>query len=262
MVDQTVKISVEQYGQDKPVKTEVEVVREFPVTIILNNEELVTMLASPLDMNYLAAGYLASEGLIKTKKDIKKILIDEQRGIARVETTEEIALSPDFLSKRLITSSCGRGASFYSAADAASQQVESSLVVSPEEIRALANRFQHTSELYVATHGLHSAALCSNTEILAFFEDVGRHNAIDKVFGKCLLEDIPTADHVMVTSGRISSDSVAKAAKRNVPVLVSIAVPTELAVRMANDFGLTLVGRAAKEKMNVYTHTQRVTRKK
>jgi len=258
MVDQFVTVSVQRYGKDSDFKADVDIVREFPVTIVLNNEELVTMLASPQDMKFLAAGYLSSEGLVDDRSDIKKILVDERRGVVRIETTEEVALDPDFLSKRLITSGCGRGASFYSAADAAGQHVESNYSISPEEISNLANLFQHSSETYISTHGVHSAALCDGDSIIVFFDDVGRHNAIDKVFGKCLLEGIATTDRVLVTSGRISSDSVAKAARRKIPVLVSIAVPTDLAVKMANDYGITLVGRAAKERMNVYTHGERV----
>jgi FdhD protein len=234
------------------------VVREFPLTIILNNHELVTLLCSPMNMEYLAVGFLSSEGLLKSKDEIKKVMVDYQRGVVRVETVEDKELTQEVLFKRLITSGCGRGASFYNAADATSQKVESRMEISTDEISALVGEFQHKSEVYLATHGVHSAALCDRKSISVFFEDVGRHNAIDKVFGKCLFEDIPIDDHLLITSGRISSDSVSKVAKRGIPVIISIAVPTDLAVRMAGDLGITLVGRVNKDRMNVYTNTWRI----
>ena len=92
------------------------VAREFPLTLILNGQELVTLLCSPKDLNYLAIGFLTSEGFLKNKDDIKKIIVDDRRGVVRVETTKNLAQEPFF--KRPITSGCGRRASFYSAADA------------------------------------------------------------------------------------------------------------------------------------------------
>jgi FdhD protein len=260
MNNQVEKVPVFRFTKEGTTSLEVEVAREFPVTIILNNVELVTMLCSPKDMKYLAAGFLSSEGLIKSKDEIKKILVDERRGVVRVDTVEDKALAEDFFSKRLITTGCGRGASFYNTADAAIKKIESTMVISPGEIFKLADEFQHGSEVYLSTHGVHSAALCDRKKILTFFEDVGRHNAIDKVFGKCLLEGIPTSDHLLMTSGRISSDSVSKAVQRSIPIIVSIAVPTDLSIRMANDFGITLVGHAASGRMNVYTCNQRIAR--
>ena len=239
---------------------EEEVVREFPVTIILNGQELVTLLCSPKDLRYLAVGFLCSEGLLKSKDEIKKIAVDDQRGVVRLETVEDKGLAQDVLFKRLITSGCGRGASFYSAADATSQKVESQTEISADEVFALANEFQHGSEVYLATHGVHSAALCDRKSILVFSEDIGRHNAIDKIFGKCLLEDIPTDDRVIITSGRISSEILHKVAKRGIPIIISIAAPTNLGVRIADNLGITLIGSVRGKKMNVYTNDWRIVR--
>ena len=114
-----------------------EVARELPVTIILNDQELVTMLCSPVNLGYLAVGFLSSEGLLKSKEDIKKLMIDDQRGVVRVETKDDKEFTQDFLFKRIISSGCGRGASFYSAADAASQKVESQMEISTDEVLSL-----------------------------------------------------------------------------------------------------------------------------
>jgi len=236
------------------------VAREFPVTIILNDQELVTLLCSPSNLKYLVVGFLSSEGLLKSKDEIKKIVVDDERGVIRLDTVEDKGFDQDVLFKRLITSGCGRGASFYNAADATSQKVESRTEISADEVFALTNEFQHGSEVYLATHGVHSAALCDRKSILVFSEDIGRHNAIDKIFGKCLLEDIPTDDRVIITSGRISSEILHKVAKRGIPIIISIAAPTNLGVRIADNLGITLIGSVRGKKMNVYTNDWRIVR--
>jgi len=223
------------------------------------NQELVTLLCSPKDLEYLAVGFLSSEGFIQSKDEIKKVAVDEERGVIRLETVEDKGVAQDVLFKRIISSGCGRGASFYSAADAASQKVESQTKVSADEVFTLVNEFQHGSHLYLATHGVHSAALCDGKSILVFSEDIGRHNAIDKIFGRCLLEDIPTDGRVVITSGRISSEILHKVAKKGIPIIISISVPTNLGVRIADNLGITLIGSVRGKKMNVYTNDWRVS---
>lgn len=235
------------------------VAREFPLTIILNDRELVTLLCTPKDLKYLAVGFLASEGLLTGKNDIKRLLVDETRGVARVETTVD-KTSADEPFKRFISSGCGRGASFYSAADMQGQaRIESSLKVSIRDILALVAEFQHHSEVYRATGGVHSAALCDTKSILIFSEDIGRHNAIDKIFGQCLVEEISTAERIIITSGRISSEILLKVARRNVPIIVSKSAPTDLGVKLANDLGITLLGFVRGKRMNAYTNDWRIS---
>lgn len=236
-----------------------DVARELPVTIILNDQELVTMLCSPKNLDFLAVGFLSSEGLLTSKDEIKKIMVDDERGVVRLETVEAKELAQDVLFKRIISSGCGRGASFYSAADAVSQKVDSRTPISTNEIFALVNKFQHSSELYLATHGVHSAALCDTNHILVFSEDIGRHNAIDKIFGKCLLEDIPTDSRIIITSGRVSSEILHKVAKKGIPIIISISVPTNLGVRIADDLGITLIGSVKGKKIDVYTNNWRLS---
>ena len=259
MIDHIEKLTITRVTKDSKQDTEDIVTKELPLTIILNNRELVTMLCSPKDLDYLAIGFLASEGLLKSKNEIKKITVDDQRGVVRLETEGSKEFARDTLFKRLITSGCGRGASFYSAADATSQKVESQTTISADEVSALVNKFQHGSLLYLATHGVHSAALCDIDHILVFMEDIGRHNAIDKIFGKCLLEDIPTDDRVIITSGRITSEILYKVAKRGIPITISISAPTNLGVRLADNLGITLIGSVKGKRMNVYTNDWRVS---
>ncbi|MBI4302979.1 MAG: formate dehydrogenase accessory sulfurtransferase FdhD [Chloroflexi bacterium] len=254
MENETAKITLLRLTDTGKSTTEDVVARESPLTIILNNQELVTLLCSPKDLDYLAVGFLFSEGFLGSKDDIKKITVDNRQGIVRVETSgDETAVSELF--KRFITSGCGRGASFYSAADTQNQtKIQSQVRMSTHQVISLVHEFQQRSQLYRATGGVHSAALCTTEDILVFSEDIGRHNAIDKIFGRCLLEGIPTADRVIITSGRISSEILLKVAKRNIPIIISKSAPTDLGVKLANDLGVTLLGFVRGKRMNIYSH--------
>lgn len=260
MEDKIEKVNILRLTEEDASEIEDAVVREFPLTVILNDQELVTLLCTPADQKSLTVGFLYSEGLINSREEIKNVTLHEGTGVVRVETEGGDELSREALFSRLITSGCGRGASFYSATDISGEKIESELQVSVGEILALMKEFQHRSETFRATGGVHSAALCDTGEILAFNEDIGRHNAMDKVFGECLLKNIPTNDRLVITSGRISSEILLKVARRNVPILVSKSAPTNLGVKMAEDIGVTLVGFARGKRVSVYTHNHRIDR--
>jgi len=261
MDNETEKFPILKLTENGSSSMEDVVARESPLTIIFNNQELVTLLCSPTNVRYLAVGFLLSEGLLKSKDEIKRITVDDRRGVIRLETEGVEELDSAALFKRFITSGCGRGASFYSAADVQGQvKVDSLIEISTLEVLALVNEFQHRSLIYRATGGVHSAALCDTRNIILFSEDIGRHNAIDKIFGQCILDDIATDDHVIITSGRISSEILLKVAKRNIPLIVSKSAPTNLGVRLADDLGVTLVGYVRGKRMNVYTHDWRIAR--
>jgi len=253
------EFSILRVTEDGKREVEDVVARESPLTIILDDQELVTLLCTPKDLKYLAVGFLFSEGLIQQKGDIRKIILDDRRGVVRVETDGDKGEATDLIFKRLITSGCGSGAAFYRAADTINQaKVKSDMRVSAGEVFTLAKEFQQRSQIYRATHGVHSAAMCDKKDILIFAEDIGRHNAIDKIFGRCILEEIPTADRMIISSGRISSEVVLKIARRNIPIVISKSTPTDLAVDLAARLGVTLIGFVRGRKMNVYTEGWRV----
>jgi len=260
MDNETEQLPVLKFTETDSSSGEDVVATESPLTIILNNRELVTLLCSPAGLKYLAVGFLFSEGLLKSKDDIKKIIVDDRRGVVRVETEGGEELAGDALFKRFITSGCGRGASFYNAVDALDQvKVESRVKISTPEVLALVKEFQQRSQLYRATGGVHSAALSDTKNIIVFGEDIGRHNAVDKIFGQCILNGLATDGHMIITSGRISSEILLKVARRNIPIIVSKSAPTNLGVRLADNLGVTLIGFVRGRRMNIYTHAERIT---
>ena len=259
MGEQVERVSITRLTEAGATRMEDVVVREHPLTIVLNDQELVTLLCSPSHQKELAAGFLFSEGFINSREEVRSIILNEATGVVRVQTEGDDEAAREAIFSRLITSGCGRGASFYQATDLANQRVESALRVPVGRILALVREFQRRSETYRATGGVHSAALCDTGHIIAFAEDIGRHNAVDKVFGACLLEGTPTTDRLLITSGRISSEILLKVARRAVPVLVSKSAPTSMGVKMAEALGITLVGFVRGRRVNVYTSPGRVT---
>jgi FdhD protein len=197
---------------DEKGKSEIEdiVVTEYHLTIILNNQVLVTLPCSPKDLKSLAIGFLFSIGLLKGKEEIDKLELDESKGMVWIETEKDKDLPP-------LTSS-----GLFSRLDIKGQpKVESQIGIAPHEVFSLVEDFQHRSDIFISTGGVHSAALCDRKDILVFKEDIGRNNAMDKMFGECILKDIPTEERMVVTSCRISSEILLKVAKRNIPILIS-----------------------------------------
>ena len=258
MEDEAERFPVLRITKEGRSNPELEVAKEFLFTIFLNDRELATLICSPKNLQYLAVGFLASEGLLGGKDKIKKMEVDDWMGIARMEIKGVSMIDDGFFAKRLLASGCGGAATFYSNADATTPEIKSAMKISPGEVFALVSEFQHRSQLYLSTHGVHSAALADGKEIIVFCEDIGRHNAIDKIFGKCLLEDITTNDRLIITSGRITSEILHKVAKRGIPTIISISAPTSLGLLTADKLGITLIGSVRAKSMNIYTNNWRV----
>jgi len=233
---------------------------EAPVTIYLNGNELVTLLCTPEKLNLLALGFLRSEGIISGASDIKNIHVREEEGLVEVELFKEAGLAEKLYGKRTLTSGCGKGTVFFSALDSLrSSPVEGNLKISPKTISSLVDSLQSRAELFKATGGVHSAGLADGEKLLFFCEDIGRHNAIDKIVGECLQEGISTEDKIIVSSGRLSSEILLKAAKLKIQLLISRAAPTTLCVELADNLNITLAGFVRGKRMNIYTHAWRIT---
>ncbi|NLM52937.1 MAG: formate dehydrogenase accessory sulfurtransferase FdhD [Firmicutes bacterium] len=234
------------------------VIREVPLTIFLNGKELVTLLHTPERSEELAIGFLRSEGLIGRFADIHSLRFEQEQGIVFVETKGN-ELAEKLYGKRTITSGCGKGTVFYHALDALkSNPVKAEMTIAAQQILALMRQLQERAELYQQTGGIHSSALGSKDGLLYVCEDIGRHNAVDKLIGHCLKENIDLNDKVLLTSGRVSSEILIKTAKLGFPVLVSRSAPTELSIELAKSLGITLIGFARGRRFNIYAHKQRI----
>ncbi len=234
------------------------VVSEIPLTINIGENELVTLLCCPSDLEDLVAGFLFSSGLIKKAEDIKKIVINRQQWIAYVDLVEG-DIDQGLVFKRLYTSGCGRGTIFYNALDIINRiKIISDFRISSDRINELMFNFHKSSQVYLKTGGVHGAALADKEGILIFKEDIGRHNAVDKIIGCHLKEKGDFEGKILISSGRISSEILFKVQKARIPVLVSQSAPTDQAVKLAKDMDLTLIGFARGNKMNIYSREERV----
>jgi len=251
MRNETEKLSILRVTGQATSEIEDTVVREISLTISLNNQELVTLLCSPTKLEYLATGFLLSQGLIDSKDDIKKITINDKVSTAYIETQKTV----DVPVNCILASSGGRNTTI---PNVQKVSVEPQMKLSAPQVFSLMNDFVQLSTVFKSTGGVHSAALCDTKDILIFSEDIGRHNAIDKILGECLLKNISTDNHFIITSGRVSSEILLKIAKRNIPILISKSAPTDQGVKLANDLDVTLVAFVREKRMNIYANNWRI----
>ncbi len=234
------------------------IVLEVPLTIYLNEEEFVTLLCTPELTDMLAIGFLRSEGLIDSIKDIKSLRVDTDQGFVFLETNGS-KMPEKLYGKRTITSGCGKGTIFFNVLDSLKNiPITSSLSLNPKQIENLLCLLQERAVIFKTTGGTHSAAICSPDEMIYFCEDIGRHNAVDKLLGLCLKNNISTHDKILLTSGRVSSEILAKVAKLKIPILISRAAPTTLSIELAQKLNITLLGFARGSRFNIYSSSERI----
>ena len=238
-----------------------EISTEYPLTLKVNGEEFATIVCSPTHLRELIIGFLAAEGAILFYDEIRSIQIDEPAGFAYVELTRPLEKAKEMHSKRFIGSCCGKSRQFYFQADVqTAKTVMSKLRIQPEQCLQLMHDMQEQSNAFMRTGCIHNAALATTNELLTFKTDIGRHNTLDKIYGDILENSIPIHDKVIVFSGRISSEVLLKISKIGIGVIISKAAPTDLALELAHDLGITAIGFTRGHKMNIYTHPERVTK--
>ena len=234
------------------------VVEEVPLTLIIDGKELVTLLCMPADLEDLVRGFLFTSGLIGNIQEIEKIIIDQQCQFAYIDLLDD-SITKDLIFKRVYTSGCGREALFYDASDLVRKfKVISEFSIKAKKINEFVANFHRMSQVYLKTGGAHSAALADKNSILIFKEDIGRHNAIDKVVGNRLKQGGSFEDMLLITSGRISSEVILKAQKCGIPIVVSRSASTNEAIKLARQIGITLVAFARGNRMNVYSNEERI----
>jgi FdhD protein len=224
---------------------------EKKVKISVNGKHALSLYCTPMMVREFVVGVIHNEGLINGEWCGERISIEYGDEIlVDVPSTGSISEG-----ERVITSGCAGGVSLRTGPP---QKISDDSSFKAEAIRNIFGDFQRKSEGYRSTGGVHSAALTDGSHILAFAEDIGRHNAVDKVIGDCLLENIPFEGKIMLASGRLSSEIVLKCARCRIPVVVSRAAPTSLAVKIAGSTDLTLIGFVRGKRMNVYSGRQRI----
>lgn len=235
------------------------VAAEIGFTLNVNNKQVVTLLCTPAELDAMALGFLLSEGILKDRDSLLNVEVDENTytvSVTLANLPEDIDAT---FHKKTITSGCGRGITFTDAANLKNMRPNKSITrVNSEEIQALLKKFRSISELFMQTGGVHSAALADQERIYLFAEDIGRHNAVDKIIGKAFLAGIPVTDKILLSSGRISGEIMTKVIRNRIPIIISRTAPTCMSITYAEDHGITLIGFARGNRMNIYTHPQRV----
>jgi FdhD protein len=225
---------------------------EKKVRISVNGEHALSLYCSPQMIRELVVGVVFNESLISGGWCAERISITYGDEInVDIPATGTITGG-----EKVITSGCAGGISLNRPLP--EERISDPSVFSLQDIRELYREFQKRSEGYKATGGVHSAALADGQRILVFTEDIGRHNAVDKVIGYALLEDIPFPGKIMLASGRLSSEIVLKCGRSSIPVIISRAAPTSLSIDIAESSGLTLIGFARGDRMNIYAGKQRI----
>lgn len=224
-----------------------EVVREQPLSVYVNGEKFLTLLCSPMMLEALVVGYLWMEKVIASLEEIAHLAVSPVDGRCDVTLSHEVVLPTE----RILTSGCGGGITFR-IDHRLFPPLRSRLRVRPAELGARMKDLFGAAVHYQRSRGIHGAALADPEGLLIVAEDVGRHNAVDKVKGEALMRGIPTEDRLLLSTGRVSSEMLLKAARMGVPVVASRTSPTEMAVALAEQLGVTVCGYVRADSLNVY----------
>jgi FdhD protein len=254
-----VRIVVHEAGDERQQVLD-PVAVEAAVTLFVNELEVATLLCTPTDVEALGVGFLLGEGVLQRRDQLIDAAYDRGRGILRLKVAEDVDLSP-FSGERkgTVTSGCGKGQTYAFVRDVGRMPpVASRRTLAARTVAERVKGFMRMSDTYRDTGGVHSAMFWDGAQVEVFCEDLGRHNAVDKVFGRCLLEGIEAAGGVLFVSGRISSEIALKCARRQVPIVISRNAPTSFSLTLADVLDVTLVGFVRGDRMNVYTHPERI----
>lgn len=234
---------------------------EFPLTLYVNRQEFATIVCSPTHLEELVLGFLASEGVIRRRADLEAVHLDDSKGFCHITLAQQTPLDNSHYSKRMISSCCGKSREFYFVSDAATSKVSmtNKTITAGDVIRLMA-QLQDSSTNFKQTGGLHNAAISDGEAFYLHRSDIGRHNALDKLYGYCINEQITIRDKVLIFSGRISSEILIKASKIGVGILLSKSAPTDLAIKLAHDLNMTAVGFIRNDSFNIYSHPERIIR--
>ena len=255
MITPQKSIHYEQYEFQKWKSFDAETIVETPVSLTVNAEVWITFMCTPVHLEALAVGFLYNEGIIEKMAEVNDVRVCEHGDNVDIWLNHE-AQQP--VSWRR-TSGCTGGVTAVDLLAKPNVSFESDqFKVQPEAIGKLVEMLFESQSLYRETGGVHTSALSDGEKIIISAEDIGRHNTLDKIAGLCLMNNIRPKTKILITTGRISSEMLQKAARMDVPILISRTSPSSLSIEMAERYGITLIGYARKHRFNVYSNRQRV----
>ncbi len=217
---------------------------ERPLTLYVDKQEVVTLMTLGTHPEWLVLGYLYNQGLIEQLGEVQAVQVDWEVEAAAVVTRDGISNLADKLSHRTVTSGCGQGTVFGTLLDSVAEVALRPQPLRQSRLYGLLDNLRTYNEIYRSAGAVHGCALCQDTEVIGFVEDVGRHNAVDALAGKMLLEGIDGMDKLFYTTGRLTSEMVIKVARMGIPTLLSRSGVTQMGYELAQRLGLTLIGRA------------------
>lgn len=244
---------VDESGQPKSIS----VIEERPLTIYLNSQEIVTAMTIGDYPEYLALGFLLNQGMLHESDQVTGIDFDEELEVAVVRTAGVTDVE-EKLKKKTRTSGCAVGTVFGDMMAGLDGLLLPDTPVHTSTFYDLSYQINHTPSLYMETGAIHGTALCQGQQVLAYMEDVGRHNAVDKIAGWMHLNTISAADKVLYTTGRLTSEMVIKTALMGIPTLISRSGFTAWGVDIARQVGLTLIGRMRGKKFTCLSGQHRL----
>jgi len=228
-----------------------DVVEEIPIALFINGRHSMTAMMSPVNLEDFVTGYLFTEQIIKNIDEIESIKVEKNR-ISVITRNLFKVLGP----KKTILSGCGGSTSFIDVEKL--PKIHSDFSISAMAI-ATALRSVLDSEIHRTTGGFHMVVLLDSQCVISVAEDIGRHNAVDRIIGHALRNGVDLSKTYMISSGRISSEMVRKCLTANIPIIVSRSATTTLSVEIAEKTGLTVIGFARGRKLNIYSHPERIT---
>lgn len=251
-----------RFQAGEPVRIDDPIAREQPVTLKINGEEFATLVCTPTYLEEMAIGFLVSEGLIQAYEEVKTIWIDDRQGFIHIELVRPIdRLHQHLQTKRYMGSCCGmsrQGFVFASDAKTARKVQTRDVKLNAGDCFRLMAELQENARTFQQTGGVHNAALATKDGLLLMREDVGRHNALDKLYGHCLQNGLSLHGKLVVFSGRLSAEIILKVAKIGCELVLSKSAPTDRALQIAEELDITTVGFIRNRSMNVYTVPERI----
>ncbi|MDJ1159606.1 formate dehydrogenase accessory sulfurtransferase FdhD [Chelatococcus sp. SYSU_G07232] len=238
-------------------RTETRVVVERALTLYLNAREIVTMMTIGDHPDYLALGYLLNQNMLRPDDVVTDVEFDPELDVVVVRTERQTDYE-EKLRKKTLTSGCAQGTAFGDLMDVIDQAELPQAELRTSWLYALTHKINTTPSLYLEAGAIHGCVLCERDRPLVYMEDVGRHNAVDKIAGYMFRHGMPGSDKIFYTTGRLTSEMVIKTVRMGIPVLVSRSGFTAWGVELARKAGLTLIGRARGKRFVALSGVERI----